>query len=36
MNSIIEDFFDSIKSIYSNIQHWLFELIKKMLEFDKN
>jgi len=35
MNSEIEEFFVSIETIYSNIKHWLFELIKKMLEFDK-
>jgi len=36
MNSEIEEFFDSIETIYSNIKDWLFELIRKMLEFDKN
>jgi len=35
MNSEIEEFFDSIETIYSNIKDWLFELIRKMLEFDK-
>jgi len=35
LNSEIEDFFDSIKSIYVNIKHWLFELIRNMLKFDK-
>jgi len=36
LNSEIEDFFDSIKTIYINIKHWLFELIRNMLKFDKN
>jgi len=36
LNSEIEEFFDSIKTIYVNIQHWLFELIRNMLKFDKN
>jgi len=35
MNSEIEEFFDSIETIYRNIEYWLFELIRKMLEFDR-
>jgi len=36
MNCEIEEFFSSIEKNYSNIKHWLFELIRKMIEFDKN
>jgi len=36
LNSEIEEFFDSINTMYVNIKHWLFELIRNMLKFDKN
>jgi len=35
MNTEIEEFFSSIETIYNNIKHWLFELIRKMLEFNE-
>jgi len=36
LNSEIEDFFDTIDAIYVNIKHWLFDLIRNMVKFDKN